>query len=510
MDFPVSLLSVLRGTGADADLAGFATTSLNEHVEASFCAAPDPQELDPDIVSKLEEVAALLHSILLACIMSEDNRGDIMTDEEAEMYSRDTIKRVGESHLLRAEGDSEMKNLAELLRACKNLLRWYLQIFCKAKGPVLPLPLRRLQNHEMIELYLLIVQRTSGEAKNDERQQVARHACLSLFYSTYSPSGNDEQIHRSQQHLVDIGFVDILMQLLLQNNTTEVLVSLVRLLHNLVTSLAGMVELVKGTRIQCTESDAPWAPAAGEEVDLSSVLINVLMRALQATPAFPGEANDRRTDLVVEILRILYVLRAGQNMESESTIAKLIAYFLKLPNSEERAYRCKLTAISLLMDAPDEYSEVMLEKKMVSPLLAVLDIQVTHVIELTQLGSVAAAAVVPVMSVVNKFCIRSEAFRRKAKLFIFPQEAEERFLNLVAEAATQQAKNMHPLDAPKGTLRWKLVKLMSWTEGHVKRTAGELLWTLCDQKEQEFVQRIGLGNALPILCTKGLVELPSG
>jgi hypothetical protein len=114
------------------------------------------------------------------------------------------------------------------------------------------------------------------------------------------------------------------------------------------------------------------------------------------------------------------------------------------------------------------------------------------------------------MSVVNKFCIRSEAFRRKAKLFIFPQEAEERFLNLVAEAATQQAKNMHPLDAPKGTLRWKLVKLMSWTEGHVKRTAGELLWTLCDQKEQEFVQRIGLGNALPILCTKGLVELPSG
>jgi hypothetical protein len=50
-------------------------------------------------------------------------------------------------------------------------------------------------------------------------------------------------------------------------------------------------------------------------------------------------------------------------------------------------------AISLLMDAPDEYSEVMLEKKMVSPLLAILDIQVTHVMELMQLGSVAAAVV---------------------------------------------------------------------------------------------------------------------
>jgi hypothetical protein len=510
MDYPVSLLSVLRGTGADADLAGFAVTPLNENVEASFCAAPDLQVLDPDIVSKLDEVAALLHSIMLACVMSEDHRGDILTDEEAEMYTQDALKCIRESQLLQEEGHSEMKNLAELLRACKNLLRWYLQIFCKAKGPVLPLPLRRLQSHGMIELYLVIVQRTSGEANNyAARQQVARHACLSLFYSTYSPSGNDEQIHRAQQYLVDIGFVNIVMRLLLQNNTTEVLVSLVRLVHNLVTRLAGMVELVEETRLQYTESDVPWAPSAGEEVDLSSILINVLVWALQATPAFPGEANDRRTDLVVEILRILYVLRAGRKVESESTIAKLIAYFLKLPNSEERAYRCKLAAIQLLMDAPDEYSEVMVDKKMVSPLLAVLDIQVTRVVELNLIGSVAAAAAVPIMSVVNKFCVHSEAFRRKTKLSIFPQEAEERYLNLVAEAKTQQTKNMHPLDAPKRTLRWKLVKLMSWTEGNVKRTAGELLWTVCDQKEQEFVRRVGLGNALPILCAKGLVELPS-
>jgi hypothetical protein len=270
-----------------------------------------------------------------------------------------------------------------------------------------------------------------------------------------------------------------------------------------------MVELVEETRLQCTESDAPWAPKAGEEVDLPSLLIHVLMWALRATPAFPGEASDRRADLVVEILRISYVLRAGRNVESESSMAKLIAYFLKLPNSEERAYRCKLATISLLMDAPAEYSDEMVDKKMVLPLLAVLDIQVTRVVESTQIGSVAAAAVVPIMSVVNKFCIHNEAFRSKTKLFIFPQEAEERFLNLVAGAETQHTKNMHPLDAPKGTLRWKLVRLMTWTEGHVKRTAGELLWTLCDQKEQEFVGRIGLGNALPILCVKGLVELPS-
>jgi hypothetical protein len=515
MDFPVALLSVLRGTdelgngvAVEADLAGFAVTSLNDDAEASFGVAPNPAQLGPDIVSKLQEVAALLHLSILACIMSEDTRRDALTDEEAEIYAQDTIERIKESQILQVEGDSEMKNLAELLRACKNLLRWYLQTFLKVAGPVLPLPLSRLQSHGMIELYLLIIQRTAGEPQNDVRQQVARHACLSLFYSTYSPSGNEEQIQRAQRHLVEIGFVDIALCLLLQNNSTEVLVSLVRLVHNLVTSLPGMVELVEETRTKCTESDAPWAPQARDEIDLGSLLINVLMWTLQATPAFPGEANDRRTDLVVEILRIFYVLRVGRYVERESSVAELIAYFLKLPNSEERAYRCKLAAISLLMDAPGEYSEKMVEQKQVLPLLAVLDIQVTRVVELSQSSSAAAAAVVPILSVVNKFCIHNEAFRNKTKLIIFPGEAEERFLNLVAEAETQKTKNMHPLDAPNGTLRWKLVKLMQWTESHIKRTSGELLWTICDQKEQEFIRRIGLGNALPILSAKGLVQLP--
>ena len=514
MDFPVALLSVLRGTdesgngiAVDADLAGFAATSLNDDAEASFGVAPNPSQFDPDIVSKLQEVAALLHSIILASIMSEDTRRDALTDEEAEIYAQDTIQRIRESQVLQVDGDSEMKNLAELLRACKNLLRWYLQIFLNVTGPVLPLPLRRLQSHGMIELYLLIIQRTAGQPRSDARQQAAKHACLSLFYSTYNPSGNEQQIQRAQEHLVEIGFVEIALCLLLQNNSIEVLLSLVRLVHNLVTSLPGMAELVEETRAKYTESDAPWAPPARDEIDLRSLLVSVLMWASKATPAFPGEANDRRTDLVVEILRIFYVLRAGRYVESESSTAELIAYFIKLPNSEERAYRCKLAAITLLMDAPGEYSEKMVEQKHVLPLLAVLDIQVTRVVELSQSSSAATAAVVPILSVVNKFCIHSKAFRNKTKLFIFPAEAEERFMHLVAEAESRHTKNMHPLDAPIGTLRWKLINLMKSTESHIKRTSGELLWTICDQKEQDFIRRVGLGNALPILSAKGLVQL---
>jgi hypothetical protein len=50
----------------------------------------------------------------------------------------------------------------------------------------------------------------------------------------------------------------------------------------------------------------------------------------------------------------------------------------------------------------------MLEKKMVWPLLAILDIQVTRVVELMELRSVEAAVVCLSMSIVNKFCICCE------------------------------------------------------------------------------------------------------
>jgi hypothetical protein len=180
---------------------------------------------------------------------------------------------------------------------------------------------------------------------------------------------------------------------------------------------------------------------------------------------------------------------------------------LKLPNTEERAYRCKLNAISLLMDAPAEYSQQLVKQKGVLPLLIVLDIQVSKVVEFSQIGSAATSAVVPILSIVNKFCLYNEMFRNKTKQFLFPPDAEEHFLSLAAKAVTRPIKNMHPLDAPSGTLRWKLIRLMTWTESHVKRTSGELLWTLCDQDAQELIWRCGMGNAVLILHAKGFVDL---
>lgn len=520
MDFPTSLLNALRGTDIpgskssviDADVAGFATVAACENVEAMFGVPADGDDMDPHILTTLQDLAALLQKTLLASILSEDTRLEDMTDEEAEQFTKETIEKIRQSNTLEIEDNTEMKNLEDLLRACKNILRWYLQFFLPAKGPVLPLPLRRLQSHAMIELYLLIIERTAGEPDNEVRQQVARQACLSLFYSTYSPSGNDEQIQRAQSHLVEnLAFLDIVLSLLQTNNTPVVLVALVRIVHNLVASLPGTVERVEETRVTCTESSAPWTSSLdGSEVDLRILLTSILMWSLQATPAFPGDATDRRADLVLEILRVLYVLRAGRYlMDENDSTSKLVSYFLKLPNTEERAYRCKLAAISLLMDAPAEYSEVLVDQKGVLPLLSVLDSQVTQVVEFAEAGSAGAAAVVPILSVLNKFSTHNATFRDKVKKCIFPPDAEEHFTSLVADTDAQKGKNMKPLDAPQSTLRWKLIKLMTWPESHIKRTVGELLWTLCDKNEKEFIYRVGFGNAVPILSNKGLVELPS-
>ena len=65
---------------------------------------------------------------------------------------------------------------------------------------------------------------------------------------------------------------------------------------------------------------------------------------------------------------------------------------------------------------------------------------------------------------------------------------------------------MSPLDAPKDTLRGKLVVLLSWAESYIKRCTAELLWTLCNSNGIEYVHRVGLGNALPLLNAKGLAN----
>eukprot|EP00957_Ditylum_brightwellii_P078008 5929126-Ditylum_brightwellii.AAC.1 len=70
---------------------------------------------------------------------------------------------------------------------------------------------------------------------------------------------------------------------------------------------------------------------------------------------------------------------------------------------------------------------------------------------------------------------------------------------------------MSPIDNPsKRTLRYKVIKLMTWSESNIKRLSAELMWILCNSDPTEFILRTGFGNAVHMLGMRGFVNIPEG
>ncbi|CAM9983333.1 unnamed protein product [Discosporangium mesarthrocarpum] len=126
----------------------------------------------------------------------------------------------------------------------------------------------------------------------------------------------------------------------------------------------------------------------------------------------------------------------------------------------------------------------------------------------------------PVLLVLNKVVLSREAARGAVKEAIFPPKADrvwqERLERERAEISTlrgeerekaeraRKDREIHPVDAPRGTLRARLLSLMTANVGSLKRAASELLYSLCSS-EEEFTIRCGFGNAINLLRIKGLV-----
>jgi len=110
----------------------------------------------------------------------------------------------------------------------------------------------------------------------------------------------------------------------------------------------------------------------------------------------------------------------------------------------------------------------------------------------------------------NQLTDSKHVIRDQVKEYIFPPSAEANFMAKVEEHRQAGGKkNVRPLDAPQGTTRWKLIKLMTYTESNVKRCASELLWNICRKDPNEFVLRCGFGNAVHMMGIKGLVQIPN-
>jgi hypothetical protein len=259
----------------------------------------------------------------------------------------------------------------------------------------------------------------------------------------------------------------------------------------------------------------------GESSNRRSELVLEILRALFAMDV--GESSDSRSELVLEILCALFAMDAGvssitqYSQETMTQLGIILCELLKLSSSDARVYQCKLAVVALLLNAPNEYAEYLATTGGITQLVEIMAYQLSVVvIERTGSGAEDAAAVVPILLVLQKLSQASPTVLKIVKDKVFPPDEESVFQEKVkAEIVNQtegkvKAKNMAPLDAPKGSLRWKLISLMTWTESNVKRSGSELLWTLCDDDPTQFVLRTGFGNAVHFLGMKGCVALPKG
>lgn len=463
--------------------------------------------------------------------------------------------------------------LSEILRTSKNWLRWYLQIHLSSSftssntantNAMTTTALTRWKSHDMLELYLLVLddQATvavvvpsscSGGSSSSNDIQTARWVSQLLFYATYDENpvqGANAKLQTAYAFMVhDLGLFQRLLRLLvrLQDTVadTALALSLVRNVHNMLVTYAPAKRLVEETTVDPSQALTAADKQQQHEQPFTyrSVLLDLLEtcnRKPLAESSFSENAVHNRNDdghyqlqlqqqqaeLALEILRTFYALRVGRDLvdpKPGDRLARCLLVLLSmhaagslLTAKEAAATALQSTDIALatcqvLMDASPTFFNHMAQHGAVASLLDFLDRQVSRVIEDALLDQDGAAAALPVLVVVYRSCQASEVFCHVTRERVFPTANERTFQLLVAaqETSGSSQKNMKPLDAPAGTLRYKLIRLLTWPQSHVKRFVSEILWTLSGSDPTEFTLRVGVGNALPFLGAKGLAQLPS-
>jgi Guanine nucleotide exchange factor synembryn len=314
-------------------------------------------------------------------------------------------------------------------------------------------------------------------------QEVGRYATLCLLYACQI-----HHEHRTGPNLEGMHFLPLVAQVLSNGSKTSVswqLASL-RVLNHLIVAEPGFDQSVR--KFHCSKdfqhSESHLSPTSDEP---PSTMLDVLW---ELTGQSLSWEDDRRHELRIELLRILYALRAGRYSSNPINLSLLTA-LLRRPN-------CRLETVHILMDIP---SSSILNMNVTEILVDTMETQVSNVVNSTSLGVAAAKAVTPILMVLRQLCLDSPEVFRLVKARVFPNPLPESYTGANKAA-------MSPADAPKGSLRHKCIRLLSWTEAHTKRWMAELLWTLCNNDANEYAHRVGLGNAIPLLQARGLLQVP--
>lgn len=389
-----------------------------------------------------------------------------------------TLRRVQE----RVDGPSKLD--IELVRCVQNLMRWYIQIFLRKGHKQLKDALNPWKEVGMLQLCLDLM----------EIPELGRFPSQLFFFSTFTAFPHDQDLSDAMGQLVTQHHLDVrLLSALARRTLAEDLwlLSLVRNVHN---AVAGFPQqCLRPFELASTAVDSPWAHDNEHDCTYASAL-----RGL-GTAIF--ENNDRLSDLsielVVEILRCCFAFRLGSKLLDEKW-RTLIELTLTSKNK-----LCQNAGISVLVDAPTQYS---LNSATVLGILS----RELHDTDKGLIDDSDAAAIIPILTVLHKFCVANPEFRQAVRKGIFDDEQSYQVAlkREIEKNGHLTARNAKPLDAPKGSLRSNLMRLMSCPHSIVKRLAGELLWSMLNGDKDEFIRRVGLGNALPFLSAKGLARLP--
>mmetsp|Transcript_26089 Transcript_26089/g.62657 ORF Transcript_26089/g.62657 Transcript_26089/m.62657 type:complete len:556 (-) Transcript_26089:143-1810(-) len=454
-------------------------------------------------VSILDEVAP---SIVGGC-WEDDSEANIATLAAAESIPVDDDYTAGIAESV------DLRSLASLLRATGLFMRWSAQL-------LQPNFVSRLKSKSMILLYSkLLATEMKVSPTSPAYPDVPRFASICLFRATYGDDAMTTTARRLFVNSLD-GCSYLMKALLKGDQPVPRLFSVVRNVHHLIASTPESIPKMEKALESLTDSNDD---SGNQKRGLSEVLVATLAWAFRSQPPFPGAISDRRSDLALEILRAMYVLGSNPSISMPpkdvmTQIGVILCELLQLSNADERLYQIKLAVVALLLNAPDEYINYLVNNGGIKPLVDIMAYQ-TSLVVVEKRGSSAedAAAVLPILLVLLKLTQSNESALKIAKDEVFPPDAEDAFEQRAkAEIAKGEsegkvnAKNMAPLDAPKWTLRWKLIRLMTWIESNVKRSACELLWVLCDGDSTQFVLRTGFGNAVHFLGIRGFVNLPAG
>ena len=448
--------------------------------------------------------------------------------------------RAREEDAAPAGGDP--RRLAGALRAAGLFLRWA----AAASSPPgrAAAPVAALRSAGMVRLYATLLDDADGGVDDAAAREgdlpaaplappdVARCASICLFRATY---GSDAAATAAREAFVASpdGCARLARALRRGGQPVARLFSVVRNVHHLASACPAAIPKMEDALLRSSPTVAGGGEGDGDGAPrpcLSEVLIATLAWAFRSDPPFPGDAaTDRRADLVSEILRALYALDHSGSGPSGRTsrrpsedamtqIGTLLCDILRASSADERVYRAKLDAVTLLLDAPKQYAGFLAQNGGIPPLVDLLSYQTSLVlVERTASSKEDAAEVLPILLALRRLAASHHAALDRIKDGVFPPAAEDAFEDRAAAEldkgktqGTVRAKNMAPLDAPPGTLRRRLVDLMTHLDPGVKRGACELLWELSDRDSTRFVLRTGFGNAVHFLGIRGCVDMPAG